>query len=101
MSKKQSPDQFGWDITKHVCRICLGRVMHRVTFEGINIYHCSNCEAETKSEHEKVQSLCCCGTRLSNQRDAGIRCVSNDMITPEQPAAIVAMQIIIENIPAK
>ena len=93
-----TPSPFTYSITQHICRICLARVLHRETFEGISIYKCSNCGVEVESEN--VHGLCCCGIRLRNKKDAGIRCVVNDKRCPEHPAEIVAMQVVTE-IPAR
>jgi hypothetical protein len=94
MAKKQySPDQFGWDLTQHVCRICFGRIIHRYTVEQVHVHRCTNCGVETRSEHDTVHALCACGIKLRSKKDAGIRCVANTNKCPEQPAEIVAVQV--------
>lgn len=92
------PPTFTYEVTKHICRICLARVLHRETFEGVSVYKCSNCGIEV--QHENVHALCCCGIKLRNRKDAGIRCIENANRCPEQPAEIVAMQVVTE-IPAQ
>lgn len=77
-------------MTSHICRICLARVLTRTTFDGRQIFKCSNCETEVESAH--VTGLCCCGMKLRNKRDAGVRCVVNTDRRPENPAYIVAIQ---------
>lgn len=88
-SKKETPLQ--WILTEHCCRICLGRVLVRTTFDHQKIYKCSNCETEVQSEH--VTGLCCCGMKMRNNRDMGIRCQVNEGRTPENPSYIVAAQV--------
>lgn len=76
-----------WTLTDHVCAECLGRVLRSLDGERTR---CSNCGAESTDRYE---SLCCCGIRLKNGRDAGIRCMPNPQQTPELPCEIVATEV--------
>jgi hypothetical protein len=79
-----------WSLTDHVCRICFSRVLTRTTFDNRKLFKCSNCETEVEDQH--VTGLCCCGMKLRNKRDAGVRCVVNQERRPECPSYIVAIQ---------
>lgn len=80
-----------WGITAHVCRICLGRVLARVTFDGRTIFRCSNCGVEREGADETV--ICTCGLKLKTKIDAGIRCTPNDQKSPECVSEIIATQV--------
>lgn len=85
--------EFAWRLTDHVCRACMGRVLARETFDRKRLYRCSNCGLER--EGASPAAVCCCGIRFGKaQRDAGIRCVSNAMRTPECMSEVVAQQIV-------
>lgn len=90
MTKPAEP-LMSWELTSHACRICFGRVLVRTTFENKKIYKCSNCDIEVEGSHE--HALCCCGMKLRSNRDAGVRCQVNTNRTPENPAAVVAIQV--------
>lgn len=76
-----------WELTEHVCAICLGRALY--DREG-NRSRCSNCGVEGDG---KPKRICCCGIKLKNGKDAGIRCIVNPAPTPEMPAQIVATEV--------
>ena len=88
--------EFQWTLTRHVCRVCLGRVLTRKAIGGgRRVWRCTNCGIEREGPAETA--LCCCGIRLGKQqRDAGIRCVANPDRKPENMSEIVAMQVITE-----
>lgn len=91
MGDSTDPSKFLWNLTDHVCRACMGRVVRRRTADGgglLRYYRCTNCGAETRAR--TVSSLCACGIKLNTGRDAGIRCVRNDNPRPECPSEIVA-----------
>jgi hypothetical protein len=93
MDTSPNPDQppFHWTIADHICRVCLSRVLQRTTFDRRKVYRCSNCE--TEAEGEGPQVICCCGMKVRNGRDMGIRCVANPRRTPESPGRVVAAQV--------
>lgn len=80
-----------WELSPHICRVCLARVLVRNTFDRRKVYRCSNCE--TEAEGVGPQVICCCGMKMRAGRDLGVRCVPNPRRTPENPARIVAMQV--------
>ncbi len=89
-----SGEEFTWRITRHVCRACIGRVLARETFDARRLYRCSNCGIEREGRTEGA--LCCCGIKVGkDQRDAGIRCLSNAQRTPECMSEIVAAQVLL------
>lgn len=90
-SPTPTDDQQRWVLTDHVCCACFARVLQLVTFDRRKVYRCSNCELERDGAGS--QALCCCGIKLRNGRDAGIRCVKNPRRTPENPAQIIAEQV--------
>ncbi len=92
MSAKPKQEEFQYIITKHVCRVCFGRVLMRETFDHVKIYKCSNCGVERTGERESA--ICCCGTKLRYGKDMGIRCIPNPDVRPEFPSEIVAVQAI-------
>lgn len=85
-----SADQH-WELTPHVCRICLGRVLKRETVGGGQVFRCSNCGVEREGADETV--ICTCGLKLKTKIDAGIRCTPNERKTPECVSEIVAQQV--------
>ena len=92
MSKRnQRPDDNYYRLTNHVCRICFGRVLERDIADDKLTFKCSNCGTETVSAN--VHSLCCCGMKLRNSKDAGVRCLISPNQRPEMPSEIVAMQV--------
>ena len=87
-------DQFLWSITQHACRVCLGRVLMRKTFEGKKVYRCACCGIER--EAASPASICACGIRMRQGHgpmDLGVRCLPNPDRTPENMAEIVAASV--------
>jgi len=84
-------DNQNWELTAHVCRICLGRVLSHEADDGRQVFRCSNCGVERKGEDASV--ICTCGLKLKTKIDAKIRCVPNDRKTAECVSEIVAMQV--------
>ena len=84
--------QEAWAITEHLCRVCFSRLL-AVRGHGVTHYRCSGCGL---SENGRTPScLCACGIKLPRStRNAGIRCVKNDHITPETPFEFVARQVV-------
>lgn len=72
-----------WDLTDHVCRQCLGRLLFNPV---TNSHRCSNCGSESDRNHE---NLCCCGAKALSGADLGLRCVRNPEPTPGFPAEIM------------
>lgn len=82
-----------WELTDHVCRVCLGRVLRRKVPGGW-VNRCADCGAEMAG---KVENLCACGAKLKTGKNAGFRCRANpDGSTPESPAEIVVMFVGLE-----
>lgn len=85
--------EFQWTITRHICRACMGRVLKRESFDGKRHYRCANCGIEREGVSESA--MCCCGMKLGRaQRDAGVRCITNPLRTPECMSEIVATQVV-------
>lgn len=91
LTTKSSPAEFVYKITDHVCRVCFGRVLVRITVDYRKIYRCSCCGVEREGKTEAA--ICTCGVKLRNKTDLGIRCMVNTQRTPECPSEIVAEQI--------
>lgn len=83
-------DNREWIITDHICRICMGRILVTYDKDAKKTFRCSNCSVELQGRN--TDCLCCCGMKIGG-RDAGIRCVKNQDVTPEWPSEIVAEQI--------
>ena len=66
-----------WTITNHICRFCFGRILQSENGDSIR---CSDC-GQTLT-NSKVRSLCSCGTKLKNGKNAGFQCVANVDHTP-------------------
>jgi hypothetical protein len=79
-----------WRLTSHCCRRCFGRVLEGVAIDGGHVYQCAQCGFRV--EGRDSADLCCCGIRLRDGRDAGVRCVVNVDRTPANPHEIVAAQ---------
>lgn len=62
-----------YELTKHVCAACFGRVLMREA-KGVTIARCAECGIEAAGA---VKDICACGTRLNSGRDAGFRCEPN------------------------
>lgn len=104
-----------WEISDHLCRVCLGRVLTSTGADGVTVARCSYCGNEHQGE---PQSICCCGVRLAARCDtcgkqhhsakvgagcvaegcsgvvvkgpsAGLRCVPNDSKSVEFPGEVV------------
>ena len=76
-----------WEITDHVCRVCLGRILSRQQSEG-GCVRCADCGLERTG---RTPSLCACGTKLRSGKNAGFRCAPNPEVTPEMPVQIVVV----------
>lgn len=97
-TKKKAPVQ--WTLHPHICRYCFGRIL-RAEQEGSPLWRCSHCGREETGPD--VSCLCCCGIKYKRGGrkgmksaapvDAGIRCITNPMPTPEFPAEIVASEV--------
>jgi hypothetical protein len=74
-----------WEITDHVCRVCLGRVLRRDDDLLGSVYRCADCGEEVTG---KVENLGACGVRLRTGRNAGLRCVRH-LATPESPSEVI------------
>lgn len=77
-----------WDISDHVCRACLGRIL---IDRKAHTARCSNCGIT--ADDTNPRSLCACGTKLRGGQDAGIRCIRNPEPSPDFPAEIVATEV--------
>ena len=86
----RKPD-FAYRIEEHVCRVCLGRVLCRETFDHKRIYRCSNCGVEREGHDARV--ICCCGMKLRTSVDLGVRCIPNTDRRPELPNEVIAQQV--------
>lgn len=76
----------GWDLTGHVCRACLGRVLRRDE-AGVAQFRCADCGAVG---YGSVERLCACGAKLRTGHNAGLRCRPNpDAGSAEAPPEIV------------
>lgn len=84
-------DKRTWSITNHICRACLGRVLHHESFDHRMLWRCSNCGIEREGPAET--SLCMCGLTLRTKINAGIRCMVNPQKTPECPSEVVAREV--------
>jgi hypothetical protein len=74
-----------WELTDHVCRICLGRVLRRYDDERGWVNRCADCGEERLGA---ISSLCVCGATLRTGKSAGLRCVRHHP-TPECPSEII------------
>lgn len=82
-----------WSITDHVCRVCFSRILTSKIGNGNRLYRCTGCGLHDTGRTPAV--ICSCGIKLPRTtRDAGIRCVRNDAVTPETPFEIVARQVV-------
>lgn len=78
-----------WELTDHVCRVCLGRVLRRKGVAGGWVHRCSDCGLEMAG---RIESICACGVHLKTGKNAGLRCVRNpDGPSPENPAEVVVL----------
>lgn len=78
-----------WALTEHCCRNCFGRVLRRYV-NGRHQALCAECGLQTEGY---PRSLCCCGVKMADGRDAGLRCVPNDHITPETPHRVLVKHV--------
>lgn len=74
-----------WEVSKHVCRVCFGRVLMREENEQI-VARCADCALQVTG---RVQDLCSCGAKLKTGRNAGFKCEVN-----EQHIAGVSQEIV-------
>lgn len=80
---------FVWDLTEHVCRICLGRVLRRKAEAGGFFFRCADCGLERAG---RVEAICACGAKLKTGKNAGLRCRANpDGPSVENPAEVVVL----------
>ena len=79
-----------WRMTSHCCRRCAGRVLECDAADGRNVYRCAQCGFAGKGP--EAATVCCCGIRLRDGRDADVRCIANNERTPTNPYEIVAAQ---------
>lgn len=87
-----------WEITDHVCRRCMGRVLKQIDTEGAERHRCSNCGAENIGY---VDEVCCCGMKtrevvkggeiVQMSRPVGLRCAVNPAPTPQYPSEVIAV----------
>lgn len=78
-----------WNLTDHVCRVCLGRILVGRGASGGWVHRCADCGLELAG---RVEALCACGARLKTGKNAGLRCTKNpDGPSPENPAEIVVL----------
>lgn len=88
-----------WDLTDHVCRVCLGRVLRRKGPAGGWVHRCADCGLEVTG---RVEALCACGARLKTGKNAGLRCRKNpDGPTPESPSEVVVLFVGFEPAPER
>jgi hypothetical protein len=90
----------GFALVPHVCRACHSRLACMTHEDGSRAFECTNCGLVAAGESAAV--LCCCGMKIRRPQkggqsgtvlvDAGIRCISNPVITPEFPSLFVAME---------
>jgi len=76
-----------WALSDHVCRECLGRVLTRKV-GTVRQALCADCGREANGEPD---SLCCCGSKMSDGTDAGLRCVKNPDFSPTLPQQIAVV----------
>lgn len=77
-----------WEITDHVCRNCLGRVLTG-TRDGVKVSCCAECGLESKGG---PKSICCCGVKAKDGRNAGFRCIKNPAKRLGFDAEIICVQ---------
>ena len=75
----------------HACRVCFGRILTVVHPDGRKVQMCYECGIQVESDD--VHDLCCCGVKLRNGKDAGLRCVPNPEQSPENPSAFIIKQV--------
>jgi hypothetical protein len=78
--------EYSWAIVNHVCRVCSGRILQRIDANGQKYVRCSECGTNAIGDHRVI---CCCGAKLKDGRNAGLRCVENNNKTPEIPVDMV------------
>jgi hypothetical protein len=83
-----------WEITDHVCRACLGRVLVGKNDAGVTVARCADCGLEHAGNH---LTICWCAVTLNAKgtrpRDAKLRCQRQERPTPSFPAEIVVAEI--------
>lgn len=76
-----------WAISPHVCRLCFGRLLVRQV-AGREQARCAECGEQRDGE---IEVLCCCGAKMADGTDAGLRCIPNDNRSPAMPNEIVVV----------
>jgi hypothetical protein len=76
--------------TDHACRLCFGRIITIAHPDKPQEQMCYECGEKVVG---RVQDLCCCGVKLRNGKNAGLRCEPNPNVTPEVPALIVVRRV--------
>jgi hypothetical protein len=82
--------EYVWSITDHVCKVCFGRVLVRRDDDGRGHSRCAECGTEVVGDYV---ALCCCGALLRTGKNAGLRCMRNQIKSPEAPEEIVVVQV--------
>jgi hypothetical protein len=78
-----------WELSEHVCRVCLGRVLRRRDSVRGWVNRCADCGEEVAGG---VTSLCVCGATFRTGKNAGLRCVRHQP-TPESPSEIIVSYV--------
>lgn len=78
-----------WRVTPHACRICFGRILQRFV-GGRHQTMCAECGTTVEGSHK---ALCCCGTKMADGKDAGLRCIKNPHVTPETPHQVIVRHV--------
>jgi hypothetical protein len=86
-----SVDRPFWQLAAHCCRSCFGRVLLGESADGQRVYRCAQCGARGAGAVATV--ICCCGIRLKTGADAGVRCMVNEVPSPDCLLEVVAAQI--------
>ena len=79
---------YHWKVTDHVCHRCLGRVLERITPDGIVVARCSDCGLEAEGGH---RAICTCGMTLRTGQPAGFFCSRNENFEPGATQEIVGL----------
>lgn len=70
----------------HVCKYCLGRLMHRPLENGLYEYFCPDCESVAEGNHPRM--LCMCGFNIKGKKP--YRCIPNPEREAYNPTAYIA-----------
>jgi hypothetical protein len=79
-----------WNLTEHVCRECLGRIVVRAGCRIKKIHRCASCGLEAAGPVEKI---CACGCRLKEGSDVVYQCVPNSNPSPGFPVEITVAPV--------